>query len=81
MCLLNVQNGEWVRVLGFAGGQGVEEKLRPLGVFPGERARVVRQAPFGGPVLVEIQGREIALGRGVAAKVMVEALGGVALCD
>lgn len=81
MCLLNATNGEWVRVIGFHDGVGVEDKLRQLGVFPGEQARVLRQAPFGGPLLVEIRGRAIALGRGVASKVKVEALGGAALCD
>jgi Fe2+ transport system protein FeoA len=42
------------------------------GVFPGDRIRVVRVAPFGGLILVEINQREVALGRRVAAKVIVE---------
>jgi Fe2+ transport system protein FeoA len=33
---------------------------------------VVRVAPLGGPLLVEVNGREIALGRAVAEKILVE---------
>jgi len=47
--------------------------LRQLGLIPGDDARVLRHAPLGGPVLVEVDGRSIALGRGVASKVVVEA--------
>lgn len=72
MQLLEIEKGKLVRVVGFSGGKGLESKLRQLGVIPGDIARVVRHAPFGGPVLIEISGREIALGRGVAARVEVE---------
>jgi Fe2+ transport system protein FeoA len=32
----------------------------------------LRAAPMKGPLLVEVSGREIALGRGVAAKILVD---------
>ncbi len=53
-------------------GARLAATLRQHGVFPGDRIRVVRVAPFGGPILVEINQREVALGRRVAAKVIVE---------
>ena len=34
--------------------------------------RVVRMAPLGGPILIEVNGREIALGREIAEKILVE---------
>jgi Fe2+ transport system protein FeoA len=34
-------------------------------------------APFDGPVLLEIRGMEIALGKGIAERILVE----VAACD
>jgi len=55
----------------FKGGMRLEHKLRQLGLIPGNQARVLRHAPLGGPILVEVEGRSIALGRGVAAKVVV----------
>jgi ferrous iron transport protein A len=68
MDLLQVDNGKWVKVLRYAGGGGLDLKMRSMGLLPGDYARVIRQAPFGGPVLVEIDGRSIALGRGSLQK-------------
>ena len=50
----------------------MELKLRQLGLLPGDLARVMRHAPFGGPIMIEVNGRTIALGKGVAAKIAVE---------
>ena len=50
---------------------GVERRLRPMGLAPGDPVRIVRGAPFWGPIVVEIPGRVIALGRGVARHVLV----------
>jgi len=50
----------------------VRSKLKQYGLYPGDEVRVVRVAPLGGPLLVEINGREIALGRAVAEKILVE---------
>ena len=72
MMLIDVDPGKQVKVTGVRGGHAVASKLRQLGLLPGDRARVMRQAPFGGPILIEISGRTIALGRGVAAKILVE---------
>lgn len=72
MTLINALDNHWVTILGYAGGKGLETKLRQYGVFPGDRARVIRRAPLGGPILVEVDGREIVLGRGIADKILVE---------
>ncbi len=74
MNLLKVKNGKWVRVVGVAGGIGMERRLAQLGFLPGNKLRIIRSAPFRGPLLLDVEGREIVLGRGVAAKVVVEYL-------
>jgi len=51
---------------------GVRAKLKQYGLYIGDEIRVVRVAPLGGPLLVEVNGREIALGRAVAEKIFVE---------
>ena len=61
-----------LRITGFVKGYDLEARLRQLGLVPGDSLRILRQAPLGGPLLVEINGRSIALGRGVAARVEVE---------
>ena len=73
MTLTQVETGQTVKILRFKGGITLEHKLRQLGLFPGDQARVLRHAPLGGPILVEVDGRSVALGRGIASKVIVEA--------
>jgi len=72
MDLLDVAMGKWVRIIKIQGGAGLDQKLQSIGLMPGVTARIKRQAPFGGLVLLEVNGREIALGRGIAEKVEVE---------
>jgi Fe2+ transport system protein FeoA len=42
------------------------------GLHVGDELRMVRIAPLGGPVLIEVNGREIALGAVLAEKIIVE---------
>lgn len=49
------------------------QKLLQYGLHVGDVVRVVRIAPLGGPLLVDVNSREIALGREIAKKIIVEA--------
>ena len=60
-----------VRVAGIQGGWGVRQRLNQLGVHPGDAIRVKRSGAMGGPILIRIHGTEVALGRGMARKVLV----------
>ena len=70
--LLEVSPGISVRVVSFNGGKKLHAKLTQFGIHPGDSLRLLRVAPLGGPLLVECNAREIALGRGVAEKIFVE---------
>ena len=72
MNLINVKNGKWVRVISFRGGRGMQRRLAQLGFLPGNKVRIIRTAPFHGPVILEVEGREIVLGRRVASHIFVE---------
>ena len=74
MHLSELESGNCVKFVCVEGGKRLTGTLRQYGFYPGEQIRVIRVAPFGGPVLVEINQREIALGRKVAGKVRVELL-------
>jgi ferrous iron transport protein A len=67
-----------LRVVFIEGGQGVRSHLNTLGVHIGDWIRVVERAPFRGPVLIQVNGTRLALGRGVASRVKVEAEGSAA---
>jgi len=70
--LLQISPGNSVRVIDFDGGIHLRSKLTQYGIYPGDCLRLLRKAPLGGPLLVECNEREIALGRGVADKIIVE---------
>ncbi len=72
MNLLQVKNDIWVRVIGFRGGWGMQRHFMQIGFLPGNTARIIRTAPFQGPLLVEVDDREIVIGRKVARHILVE---------
>ena len=72
MALDTVGVKKQVRVIVIEGGHRVRAHLNTLGIHVGDWLTVVERAPFRGPVLVEINGTRLALGRGVASKVQVE---------
>lgn len=74
MKLLDITKGEKVRIIDYTGGRGVGHKLRQIGLYPGREVKVLRYAPLGGPVMIEVDGRSVALGRGIAERVQVEAV-------
>ncbi|MDR3577165.1 MAG: FeoA family protein [Anaerolineaceae bacterium] len=72
MVLGDTRSGMNVRIIRFIDTNGLEGKLRQLGILPGDAAKIIRQAPFDGPFLLEIRGREIALGSRIAGGIIVE---------
>ena len=77
MALDTVDVKRQVRVIMIDGGHRVRAHLNTLGIHIGDWLTVVERAPFRGPVLVEINGTRLALGRGIAAKIQVEIGGAV----
>jgi ferrous iron transport protein A len=72
MTLEHVELRSQARVADIEGGRGVRSHLNTLGIHIGDRIVVIDRAPFQGPVLVEIHGSRVALGRGVARKIRVD---------
>ncbi|AMM40633.1 Ferrous iron transporter, FeoA subunit domain protein [Candidatus Desulfofervidus auxilii] len=64
--------GKIVRILRIEGGLRCRQCLADLGVLPGETIKIIRSAPFAGPILAEVNGTKFMLGRGMATKVIVE---------
>jgi len=51
---------------------GLVKRLMDLGLTPGTQVTVMKSAPFHGPVEILVRGSRLALGRGVADRVLVE---------
>ena len=71
MPLSMVSPGELVQVATVRAGWGLQRRLADMGLTPGVQVRVVNsQRP--GPVVIEIRGSRLALGQGLAHKIMVK---------
>jgi len=53
-------------------GGGFEKRLMDMGLTPGTKVTVVKSAPFHGPLEVLVRGSRLALGRGMAERILVE---------
>ena len=48
------------------------KRLSDLGLTPGTKVTVVKSAPFNGPLEVCIRGSRLAIGRGMASRILVD---------
>jgi len=72
MTLDQLKMGKQARVIAVCGGRGLCRHLEQMGIHPGDIISLAGEGPFRGPLLIEAQGSRIALGRGVARRVIVE---------
>jgi Fe2+ transport system protein FeoA/Mn-dependent DtxR family transcriptional regulator len=72
--LADLRQGETAIVAFALGGYGLVRRLAEMGLTPGTEVTVVRSAPLRGPVEVKVRGVSLALGRGVASKIIVKGL-------
>jgi ferrous iron transport protein A len=54
------------------GGHGLRRRLGAVGLHPGDTVEVLQARPAGGPVLIEIHGARVAIGRRQAERIEVE---------
>ncbi len=59
-------------VRGITRDSGFEKRLMDMGLTPGTKVTVVKAAPFHGPFEVLVRGSRLALGRGMAERILVE---------
>ena len=48
------------------------KRLTDLGLTPGTNVTVVKSAPFNGPLEVCVRGSRLAIGRGMASRILVD---------
>lgn len=54
------------------GGIGFQRRMASLGIRVGKTIRKITSGPLRGPIVVEVDGARVAIGRGMAAKIFVE---------
>jgi Fe2+ transport system protein FeoA len=75
MTLLQAPRGTALRLVAIEGGESVHRRLMALGFHEGDRIEFAERGILGGPVLLRNleSGVSAAVGRGIAAKIRVEA--------
>jgi Fe2+ transport system protein FeoA len=68
--LSRVEEGRTVTVVSVHGGRGLRSRLTALGLLPRVQITVVHNGRFG-PFVISIKNSRIAIGKGVADKIMV----------
>ena len=71
MSLTSIGGGKRVRFLTVNAGHRLQGRLAAMGLVPGTEIEVVQNSMFG-PVVVEVKGSRMMLGRGTACKIQVE---------
>ena len=69
MTLADLAKGESRTVLSVRGKDAVTRRLMEMGVIPGVAVRMVKSAPFGDPLEINVRGYSLALRRNEAESV------------
>jgi len=72
MILYDADERTRVRVLSIQSTWGARQHFRAMGIHVGDTILILRRAPFGGPIAIEIRGIVVAIGRDLAHRVGVE---------
>ena len=67
-----VEENRRARVVDIQGGWGIRGRLGQMGIHPGDLITVRRYGALRGPILIEVHGFQVALGRGIARRILVE---------
>ena len=71
MTLDQLQPGRSAKILTIEGGPGVQQRLLQIGLHPGDTVSLASRGAFQGPVLINVAGMQVALGRGIARRIIV----------
>ncbi|MEA1965017.1 MAG: FeoA family protein [Candidatus Aerophobetes bacterium] len=75
MSLIELPIGIEAQIVKLRGGFGMQRHLISLGVLPGKIIYKITSQPMGGPIVIDIGGARVTIGRGIARRIMVKRIG------
>jgi len=72
LTLTEMRTGQAGTVVEILGGHGFVRRLETLGIRPGKKVTKVSSTLFHGPVTLKVDKAQVALGFGMARKILVE---------
>jgi ferrous iron transport protein A len=70
--LKDLRAGESGKIVSIDGGHGMVNRLAALDIRPGQKIKKLNSSFFRGPVTVEVNRTQIAIGFGMANRIIVE---------
>ena len=71
MVLSRIDRGKEVTLINIDGGRGIRSKLYSMGLVPGVNLKILSRSGSG-PVMIAVKDSRLAIGRGMAEKIIVE---------
>lgn len=72
MTLVDLKVGQTAVITSVGCEMGLKKRLSALGVFLGVKIKIIRYAPFNGPVEIFVRGYNLAIRKTQAKKILVE---------
>jgi len=72
LILTEMRSGQTGTVVAVSGGPGLNRRMDALGIRPGKKVTKVSSTLFRGPVIIRVNRAQVAVGFGMARKVLVE---------
>ena len=72
LTLRQMEIGQTGTVIGILGGRGLMRRLEALDIRPGKKVTKVSSTLFRGPVTLRVDNAQIAIGFGMAKRIIVE---------
>jgi len=72
MSLIELESGKKAIVKNITGGHGIHQKLDAMGIKSGSQIVKVNQQLLKGPIVINVYNSQVAIGHGMAAKIIVE---------
>jgi ferrous iron transport protein A len=70
--LSKLESGQSGSIVDFSGGWGVKRRVQAMGIRPGKRITKISGMFMRGPVVVKVDNVQVAVGWGMAQKIMVQ---------
>jgi ferrous iron transport protein A len=67
----HLQEGETATIATLHGGCIFQNRLRGFGITEGKKVRMVARHPLSGPLVLEVEHRQVTIGRGMTQKIKV----------
>jgi ferrous iron transport protein A len=72
LTLAEMKTGQTGIVVGVLGGHGLIQRLDALGIRPGKKVTKLSSTLFRGPVMLRVNNSRVAVGFGMARKIIVQ---------